>query len=381
MRNTVMQEKLKGALSIGLLGEESKPAPAPASKGASAKKAKAHQAATGKKEVLGPRYVPPPKRANPFAVHVFPVAATAMREEFPSPEPAPEGSQSHSVSPAAVEQLPPSEPIRLSIQESPQPCPTLVEVATGPETAVPLSEVSLPEPFKAAPAAELAPIAAEGVIAESVATSPGLVLPSDLSWLDKPTPFSSPLKGMVDNLRDAKTRIAFQMEQERARKAKLEGEVSKLQDELFTVEFRIEEQREGLRRIDDIISACALVAEQSVSIDPRLLAANGGANKKAIELGGMRRKYARPAADDPSILRAADLRKFFTANPDIKWAAKEILEQLPAIKRAHGKKSISVVLASMTNAGEIERVGPGTYRKAATQQRLQAGEQNGERLW
>src|SRR5208337_1459674 len=370
MRNTVMLEKLSSALSISPSVPESAPALSRSAKGAATKKAKAASPPSNGKKLPEPRYVVPPKRANPFSVHAFPVAAI-IEQEFVAPVSPSEIDQPRNfpLTPTEspqVQPIPEPETIPPKIEESSRSTPAPVEVVSPPEAVVPISSVQPFVPFEAVLGAESSPAPVESVPARFETVSASLVLPSDLSWLDKPSPFSSPLKAMVDSLRDAKTRIAFQMEQQRARKAKLEGEVKKLQDELYMVEFRVEEQREGLRRVDDIISACALVAEQSVSIDPNLLVVNG-AHKKSVDLKPDGRvRYARPDEHDPTILRLCDLRKFFAANPNIKWTAKEILEQMPPTKRAHGKRAISVALAAMTRAGEIERVGAGTYHKAVS---------------
>ncbi len=178
-------------------------------------------------------------------------------------------------------------------------------------------------------------------------------LPADLNWLSKPTPFGDPLQGMVAKLRNAKTKIACSLEQ-------LRGRQKKVEEELFAVQYEVEQARDNLRKIDDTISACALVAEQSASIQAGVLS-EGNHHKKSAD-GSSRRGVPMPDKDDPSILRVEDLRQFFKDNPGTNWSAAEIREQMPLIKREHAKVYLPSALTVMAAANEIERVDRGIYR-------------------
>jgi hypothetical protein len=179
-------------------------------------------------------------------------------------------------------------------------------------------------------------------------------LPPNLTWLEKPTPFGSNLRVMVNELRTAKQQLNFTLEQILLR-------ARKLQKELDDEQFHAEEVREELRSVDASIAACALVAEQSATIRPELLTIphttpkpNGNADPAPKKLG----RYS----GDPTICKIEDIRQFFLANPQANWTAKEIRESLPAEKRLHAKTYIPTTLAKMVLDGELQRITSGVFR-------------------
>jgi hypothetical protein len=232
-----------------------------------------------------------------------------------------------------------------------------VQPASEQDALVSFPEIPLQAVQPADPAAvEASAAEAPALEAPGEAISETLVpfVPPDLSWLEKQTPFSDSLKAMVDHLRDAKSHLAFSMEQERTQQKKLE-------EELFAVQYRIEQQRESLRQIDDTISACALVAEQSAGIEPTLLAARRNHAKPEKPTKGATGRWS---VSDASMCRQADIVKFFTENLGTNWTSAEIREQLPAGKRAHAKHYLPVLLATMCRDGKIQRISFGIYRLA-----------------
>jgi hypothetical protein len=321
-------------------------------------------------EISGPRYVPNPRMRNPFSVHVYPVFDPGQNGDPYAKEPeapvlSPETTQS--VTEAVSEQKKDTEteePVVLqnahSVVETSQPEPALQIVEKPKEDmnttqAVIVSsesteEISLVPQLKPALPTEIKDLAEPAEKPAAVVSTS-----SNLEWLNKPTPFKDHLKGMVENLRDAKNNIAFTLEQLRGRQKKLEGE-------LFEVQFSIEQQKENLRQLDDTISACALVAEQSASIPPGLLTSATVHKTHAKTENYVKGKNHYRDPNNPSTCRQLDIEKFFADNPDSDWTAHTICECLPPIKQEHARKYLSVLLPTMFNSGKIQRVALGTYR-------------------
>ena len=192
-------------------------------------------------------------------------------------------------------------------------------------------------------------------LAEEIET-PAIILPSDLTWLEKPTPFSSNLSVIVGQLRDARQRVIFTLEQCQARQ-------KEYRKQLDAAEYGIEEQKENLRKLDDTISACSLVAEQSASLKPDLLATDTVHHHKHIEkraiTPGSRRSWN---PNDPTMCHQRDVVNFFKANPNTNWTAVEIIKSLPAAKQAHAKKHVNIILSALNKLGTVRRMGTGIYR-------------------
>lgn len=324
---------------------------------------------------LGPRYVTNPKLSHPFSVHVYPVLELekngdpyAKEPETPVLPPETKQSVTEAVS-EEVEDTQTKEPVVLqnapSVVETSQPEPALqiIEkpkeestmiatqaVIVSPESAEKISLVPQPKPDL--------PVEIKDP-AEPAAVVPPL---SNLEWLTKPTPFKDHLKGMVDKLRDAKTNIAFTLEQLRARQKKLEGEQKKLEDELYQVQFSIEQQKDNLRQLDDTISACALVAEQSATIPSGLLTSVTAhkIHAKTEDHSNEKPRYRSP--DDPTACHQRDIVEFFATHPNSDWQIPKILEELPEIKKEHAKRYLNVLLPAMVKTGKIQRVSIGVYR-------------------
>jgi len=379
--------------------------------------------ATAVSRTASPRYVPPPRRANPFAVHTYAVVTETAEEseeqkagtektaktgteglgtektaktgteglgtrdsetekagskelvtwdletatqmvveaaKMPAsdltsePVSAPPGKTERGApaAPEKDESLQAAKPMAPATPPAVEVKPTLeIQNAAPAETSLPSSEnaVLSIDQNRAATASQATP-------ATETHETASVISQTNLSWLEQPTLFREDLKDIVDRLRDAKNNIAFALEQSRGRE-------KKLQEELFDVQYAIEQQKENLRKIDNTISACALVAEQSTGIQPGLLTTTKTHHK--TEENGQRRNSSgsrRWNLNDPSMCRQEDIIKFFAANGGRNWTAGEIRETLPAIKRAHAKKYLNVLLATLYKNGKVQRVGEGIYR-------------------
>lgn len=166
------------------------------------------------------------------------------------------------------------------------------------------------------------------------------------------------LSEIVTPLRMGRTDLACRLEVARAQR-------EKMRKDLEAKEFYILTMQEQVKQIDDTISACALVAEQSLGIEAEVLTAmNGGAHKakKPHPVREDGRRHTMPAKDDPTILRLEEVRRFFAENPGTNWIANEIVEQMPTAKREHAKEYIACALGALWKMGQIERVARGVYR-------------------
>jgi hypothetical protein len=186
-----------------------------------------------------------------------------------------------------------------------------------------------------------------------------IALPPGLQWLEKSTPFGDHLRPMVDRLRAAKTEVVIVLEQSTLRQTDLRNQIAALKDRLDKEEYLGEQQREYLRQLDEVIAACALVAEQSVGIEQILYTPA----KKHIKANstGEKRKYRDRQVDERSTCHRADIEKIFTDSPDRKWSNQEIIDDLPLAKQAHAKMYIYAVLSTMAKEGAIRRIAPGVY--------------------
>ncbi len=328
-------------------------------------------------EISGPRYIPNPNKRNPFSVHVYSAFVPGQEgdpdlQESKAPVLPPEAKPSvtEAVSeqdiqikePLVIETSQPAEvktlltekdttnilqPALQVVEEPKEDMNTTQAVIVSSESAekislVPQLKLDLPVEIKDP--------------AEPAETPAAVVSPSsNLEWLNKPTPFKDHLKGMVENLRDAKNNIAFTLEQ-------LRGRQKKLEDELYQVQFSIEQQKENLRQLDDTISACALVAEQSASIPPGLLTSTTAHKTHAKTEDSTHKTYKHRDLNSPSMCRQSDIEQFFATHSDSDWTAPKIRELLPAIKQEHAKQYLNVLLSTMYSNGKIQRVAPGTYR-------------------
>jgi len=210
------------------------------------------------------------------------------------------------------------------------------------------------------PAAETAPIEVVPIDAapkeeDNEEEEPAPVLPSNLEWLKKPTPFSAPLATIVDKLRDARQRVIFTLSQLQARQ-------KEYRRQLDEAEYGIEEQKEKLKTLDDTISACALVAEQSASLKADLFAGAPVHHKHTQNKAGKTAGDRHWSLIDPALCHQRDVVEFFEANSNTNWTPSEIAEAMPAAKQTHAKSRINQILFTLQKAGVIQRVGSGIYR-------------------
>jgi hypothetical protein len=307
--------------------------------------------------LLGPRYRTPPKHANPFQVHAFSSGYTIDRmiKDDQEPQTIPDIEESPAIEESAPEEPIPEEPIpdepakdELAVEDAPLEDES-IEPEPTPET----------QPFQESTSAA-APAVNSGLPAvpsPALEEGPVVTLPSNLTWLEKPTPFSNNLSVIVNNLRDARARVSFTLEQHLLH-------AQEYRQKLDIEEFGAEQQRENLRVLENTISACALVAEQSMGIEPALLVFNDFHRTKgpATVARETRRTIIMPDRDDKTILRLEDVRRFFRENPGTNWTAAEILAALPAAKREHAKVYLPNVLKVMHDKDEIQRIDRGIYR-------------------
>jgi hypothetical protein len=411
MRNTTMRDKLEELLvapndpqlehrTAGLIASatkkrispiKKKPAASPFSRG----KTTMHEIAAelSKETARSPRYVTPPKKQNPFKVHVYPASSEpepVVEEEKPQPvvEAKQAASKEEKIQTPAAHETPlgvaPWSPFTASVAiEKPELAPPVVVEPVIVEAAEPLEKtphevdhlhgVFFPESLptlaetpnvfqkSVQPLAPVLSEAAEQEISEEQeGAQPVILLPANLQWLEKPTPFGDHLRPMVDRLRGAKTDVVFVLEQSTARQADLRNQIAALKEKLDREEYLGEQQREYLHQLDEVMAACALVAEQSVGVESIL---HAPVVKKHVHVDetGKKRKYKVWQADDPSLCHRSDIEKVFASDPGRKWDRNEILDALPAAKRAHGKVYTYAVLSTLTKEGIIRRLASGIY--------------------
>lgn len=370
MRNTTMQDALTAILcgANAELESQSNEAVLSAERATRRKLSKTGRSTTraisgaskDKAELLdsSPRYIDP-RRKNPFAVHVHPVVAILKPPAEPEPELAVQKSE------------------RLDLPPKTKPCeivppPQIPNLVSEPEVAIEAKPIPVSEKQPETLQPVLVPATKEALVEEKpqletsalpetpvidseyedVEDAPAVVLPSNLGWLKKPTPFASNLTAIVDELRDARQRVIFTLEQHQARQ-------KEFRKQLDAAEYGIEEEKENLRILDDNISACALVAEQSANLKPGLLVANKIHHEKKVRGPYTSRRWN---LDDATMCHQKDIIRFFEANPNMNWTALEIKKTLPAAKQEHAKKHLNIILSALNKMGVIRRVGNGIYR-------------------
>jgi hypothetical protein len=340
-------------------------------------------------EVESPRYIVPPKKAKPFAVHVYPVVSpfakglsslkvaeeetpeVEVEEELPKVEAKPEAKIILKPAPV-LEPEPVAEP-----KAAPEP-EVVEEKAVAPEPKATIQEAPKPilvvekkEAVIESPSQTIvSPIEVKAEAPQSAdSTSAKTSLPPDLKWLEKPTPFVSDLQSIVGRVRDAKTRIAFTLEQLRGRESELQKQYEKVHSDLDSVQFQIEQHRDYCHQLDEMIAACALVAEQSAGLDVNLFkemtihAKHTNHTKTPADdwRRGPRGKTAR-WSDDPTYCHRKDVVEILQTDTHREWRAADVRDLLPEIKQKHGRGVIPGVLANLVNEGILRRASTGVYR-------------------
>jgi len=427
MRNTTMRDKLETILSSGVSTEikvESdnhvvwggKVARQKAAKEVKKKSAPAFIAPSVSQNpfkdvaLVGPRYIVPPKRKNPFAVHVYPVVTSeepnletqpeeiktvllesesavvlepiSVPEPVPTPAPkvfvVPDHTSHKPAAPKVINQAPEKvvrqEEIAIAeaIVAEAIVAEAVVEETAVEETAVEeavVEELAEEELVVEEPVATLLEMPAlesiseekKGIIYEDA--PPTISLPPNLTWLDQSTPFGGELTQMVDKLRSAKTNVGFMLEQSIRRQKDLRGQLAGLQERLDKEEYFGEQQKDSLKQLDEVIAACALVAEQSAPIESILQQMTNAVHKKhpEKEKRGSRRPY-KMSADDKTVCHSVDVVEFFKTHPGRNWSVQEIICELPAMKRDSAKQNLYAHLSYMVQKGTLQRIGSGVYR-------------------
>jgi hypothetical protein len=245
------------------------------------------------------------------------------------------------------------------IRQSNESAAAEIAPAQSADRQTPIHPLPEPDKLQRDSSQESVPIliqgSGEGEELKSIEDAPIITLPPNLAWLEKPTPFSNNLSAIAESLRAARQRVIFTLGQHQARAAEFKAQ--------WDAEVHgAEVQRGYLRALDDTLSACALVAEQSAGLEPRLLTAGGPHHKADHERTKRIYTSARWDRTNPNYCREEDVIKFFAANPKTNWKAAEVCANLPPAKQAHARKNMPVTLASMARAGKIQRVGFGIYR-------------------
>jgi hypothetical protein len=309
----------------------------------------------------GPRYVPPQRQSNPFSIRGHHFGPGVIEDET---EALPREEETSAAAAEAQKQIENQIDSQIENQigngavlesgESVSAAPAVAAGISSPSREVleAVAPAAVPVALATSDAGPIGLGAAGASLSPAQFQQPGL--PPSLAWLEKPSPFSVNLNAIVESLRDARTRANFTLGEHLARAKEYRGR-------LEAEEFGIETQRENLKVLDDTISACALVAEQSLGIEPALLS-TGHAK---VASAPREHRYHRPATNDPSILRIKDVSKFFENNRETNWTVAEILPLLPAAKRQHAKSYLPNVLSTLCDAKEILRVSRGIYRASS----------------
>jgi len=389
MRNTLMQDKLTALLvspsdpqlqrkTDVLIASAIKSARrSPKKKPISAVFKNPYQAIASTPEPHVSRYVTPPSRKNAFSVHVYPVSPELVKESEPSlPEPQAEEPKIEELkaeepkieavkteAPAAV--APEAPPEQTPAPEPVAKIPIIPEIKAPTETDVPkISLVATVTPIRPPEVPEVSiPVPSEKAAEEQPSQEETLqsvaALPQNLRWLEQSTPFDGHLRSMVDQLRTAKTSVVFTLDQSTVRQTELKDQIAVLKEKLDKEEFLGEQQREYLHQLDEVIAACALVAEQSSSVESILRAPAHTAHKHHD--GEVKRQYHKAALDSPTVCHREDVLKVIKENPGRKWSNAEIVQALPAAKRSNAKQYVYALLSSFTKEGLIHRIAPGIY--------------------
>ena len=385
MRNSTMRDKLASVLGAGvpipLTGARARQLREPELRHKPRPYMESRKPVTV--EVESPRYIVPPKKAKPFAVHVYPVVSPfakrlsslkvaeeeapeiEVKEEPPKVEAKPEAEMILEPEPVAEPEVLPEPEAVVEKEITPEP------EAVIQEAAKPLLMVKEKEAVIESPSQRIVPpIEVKAEAPQSVDSSPTkTALPPDLKWLEKPTPFVGDLQSIVGRVRDAKTRIAFTLEQLRGREVELQKQYEKLHADLDSVQFQIEQHRDYCHQLDEMIAACALVAEQSAAIDSNLFkemsihAGHSNHTKTPAEdwRRGPRGKTAR-WSDDPTYCHRKDVVEILQTDTHREWRAADVRDLLPEIKKKHGRGVIPGVLANLVNEGIMRRASLGAYR-------------------
>jgi hypothetical protein len=399
MRNTLMQDKLKALLvspppllvspsdpqlqrkTEVLIASAIKSARRPSKKKSiSAVFKNPYQAIANVPEPHSSRYVTPPSKRNPFSVHVHPVSPELVENSEPSlpelkaEEPKIEEIEEPRIEEPKIEEVKAEPPIAVVPEALPQQAPVpepVAEIPTIPETETPaetdapkISLVATVTPIRPSEVSEISVLVPSEKAAEehpSQEETPQSIaaLPQNLKWLEQSTPFDTHLHSMVDQLRTAKTSVVFTLSQSTARQTELKDQIAVLKDKLDKEEFLGEQQREYLHQLDEVIAACALVAEQSSTVESILRVPDHVAHKH--HEGGPKRQYHKAALDSPTVCHREDVLKVIKENPGRKWSNAEIVQALPAAKRSNAKQYVYALLSSFTKEGLIQRIAPGIY--------------------
>jgi hypothetical protein len=307
------------------------------------------------------RYTTPPKKSKPFAVHTYsaPLGNETLQETKTAivpEETAEETPKIHAKEEKSVHGVEVS-------TEAAVVLPLPAEISSVPEEkpieteeALPQSE-EVPSEFSEEAAASV-PEVQSAQPAQSATAAP---LPPDLSWLQKPTPFVGDLQNIVGRIRDAKTQIAFTCEQLRMRETETRKRLEQAQKDMDDVQYELAQQKDYVLQLNDMIAACALVAEQSAGIAPELFS-KMVLHKKPYKMQATPRKGSSRNSSDPTICHRRDILPLFEADPNKDWNCAKLRAMLPEIKREHAKASLSIMLSDLAKKGVLRRVSMGVYR-------------------
>jgi len=172
---------------------------------------------------------------------------------------------------------------------------------------------------------------------------------------EKHNPFEGYLKGIAGHVLDAKNNLAVSLEAARTRLKDRKEILRQIGDEVATIELNIEDMQSKFKKLDETLASIVLLEEQGAAIVDLLPQATYKHAPQEI-------KWRKPAPDDITICRKADIVKFFDQNKNANWTIPEIVSHMPLVKQEHAKKSLPPALAALVNEGKLTRVATGVYR-------------------
>lgn len=169
------------------------------------------------------------------------------------------------------------------------------------------------------------------------------------------------LVAYMGKLRDARNIIACDLEQANKHLGKYREVLQSAQRDVDSAELSVLTLGDNLEKIDKNLSECNILEGMCLEI-AALLPHGSSTHKKAPHEPEALKE--RMSFDDPRLCRRADVLAIFRAEPQRSWSAREVVEALPAVKRANGKQNVPSHLSVLNNDGQIARVTKGVYTLA-----------------
>lgn len=175
-------------------------------------------------------------------------------------------------------------------------------------------------------------------------------LPPDLAWLVQPGPCGDSLTNIVNNCRDARTYLGFELENATKRERERQVEFDRARAELDAAQQVTLGIRCQLEAIKDTIDTCCLIADTTKKISALSRISSGSSHKTP--------------RNNPCVCKRTDVLAILESDKDHIWSAAELTDRLPEIKRASGRVNIPALLSTLHNEGKVVRASKGRYRTA-----------------